>query len=182
MVNGQTVELTPLFHWWRGHEGERPLKAWVHVTGHIGETSAWGWILTAHVEHLGEKGESADKELKIILRSPPTGEKEEFDRLKGQLNGLQSQRSQLSSQAATAASSSKEYSHQRHGHGVSAAYHQQETADKDQIKRIDEQIKEINQKLAVFPEHDKFAVDCFALHTGQMVNGLPVYDHGMGVK
>src|SRR5437667_7193782 len=43
MVGGNTVDLSPLFRWWSKHDGERPLNAWVHVTGSVIGTNAWGW-------------------------------------------------------------------------------------------------------------------------------------------
>ena len=176
-VNEQTVDLTPLFHWWNNHEGERPLKAWVHITGHVVTATAWGWTLNAHAEHFGEKKDSGEKEIKIMLKNPPVQEQAQFAQLKAQIETLNEERARFSTQAATAAGHAKDYSHQRHGYAVGAAYHHQETAAKEQIKHIDEQLKAINAKLAAFPDRDKYAVDCFALHTGQYVNGLPIYDH-----
>jgi hypothetical protein len=181
-VNEQTVDLTPLFQWWNHHEGERPLKAWVHVTGHIVSTTAWGWAVQARLEQTGEKKDGAEKEMKIILKNPPVQEQVEFERLKGQLKTLNDERSHLSAQASTAANHAKDTAHQRHAAAANAAYHHQETAAKDQIKNVDEQLKTINGKLAAFPDHETYSVDCFALQTGQTVNGLPVYDHGVAFR
>jgi len=44
------------------------------------------------------------------------------------------------------------------------------------------QLQEVNRKLAAFPDHDKYAVDCFALDLRQKFNGLPLYDYGVTFK
>src|SRR5258708_256074 len=49
-VGEQKIDLTPLFQWWAKHAGERPLTAWIHVTGSIVQTNAWGWVVNARVQ------------------------------------------------------------------------------------------------------------------------------------
>jgi len=194
-VNGQTVDLTDLFRWWSKHDGERPLRAWVHVTGSVIETTAWGWALNAHVEKAAAKGAPApsDHEIKVMLKNPPMRELAEFENLRVQLKALNDQQARLSAQAAKAASQTRELSGQeysgqrsrlaRHALGrESRASKQQATDAKEQLKPIDQAILEINTKLAAFPDHDKYIADCIALDTGQKVNGLPVYEHGVSLK
>jgi len=194
-VNGQTVDLTDLFRWWSKHDGERPLRAWVHVTGSVIETAAWGWTLNAHVEKAAAKGAPApsDHEIKVMLKKPPMRELAEFENLRVQLKALNDQQARLSAQAAKAASQARELSGQeytgqrsrlaRHALGQeSRASKQQATDAKEQLKPIDQAIQDINTKLAAFPDHDKYIADCIALDTGQKVNGLPVYEHGVSLK
>src|SRR5437588_8650738 len=50
VVNGQTVDLNPLFQWWSKHNGYRPLAAWVHITGSIAGTNGVGWIVAGKIE------------------------------------------------------------------------------------------------------------------------------------
>src|ERR1041385_5018948 len=52
-INQYVVDLNPLFRWWTNRAGARPLEAWVHITGQIVGTNAWGWVLHAHI---GESG------------------------------------------------------------------------------------------------------------------------------
>ena len=49
-INQYIVDLNPLFHWWTNRAGERPLDAWVHITGRNVGTNSWGWVLHAHIE------------------------------------------------------------------------------------------------------------------------------------
>jgi len=194
-VNGQTVDLGNLFRWWSKHDGERPLRAWVHVTGSVIETTAWGWTLNAHVEKPAAKGAPAptDQDIKVLLKNPPVRELVEFENLRAQLKALNDQHTKLSAQAAKAASQARELSGQeytgqrsrqaRHALGQeSRASKQQATEAKEQLKPIDQAILEINTRLAAFPDHDKYIADCIALDTGQKVNELPVYEHGVALK
>ncbi len=194
-VNGQTVDLGDLFRWWSKHDGERPLRAWVHVTGSVIETTAWGWTLNAHVEKAAAKGAPAlaDKDIKVLLKNPPVRELAEFENLRAQLKALNDQHARLSAQAAKTASqaralSGQEYTGQRsrlarHALGQESRASKQQAADaKEQLRPIDQSILEINTKLAAFPDHGKYIADCIALDTGQKVNGLPVYEHGVALK
>jgi hypothetical protein len=50
------------------------------------------------------------------------------------------------------------------------------------IKGFDQQISEINKKLAAYPSTDHYEIDALALDTGTDYNHVPVYDHGMVMK
>src|SRR5437867_6204258 len=128
MVSGQTIDLTPLFGWWSKHDGERPLQAWVHLTGSVVGTNAWGWILEANLEDSPSrtKSGSAEKPVragqqKIILKNPPVIEGAEFYRLIAQRNGLAAERQRISAQITQAADQVQELSTQQkvnRKHGV----------------------------------------------------------------
>ena len=88
-IDQHIVDLHPLFQWWTNRAGERPLEAWVHITGHIVGTNSWGWVLTAHIEEaVHAKGEATDRSAgkiaaNIILKNPPRADQAEFENLEG---------------------------------------------------------------------------------------------------
>lgn len=197
-VGDQKIDLTPLFHWWTKHDGQRPLTAWVHVTGSIVGTNTWGWILNARVEDssTGDKNRSSGKpeSLKIILKNAPLRELAEFQSLVARQHTLTSQRESLSSKAKQAGEQVQVISAQqkadRKAHVRSARslsvenkkWKQIEKEAKEELKQIDPQIKTLKEKLAAFAEGESYVVDCFALDSGQRFNGLEVYDHGRALE
>jgi hypothetical protein len=192
VVEGQVVDLTPLFHWWAKQDGDRPLKAWAHVTGAVVGTNAWGWIIDAHVERaLPASGGDSDapKQAKIILRHPPAAEFGEFETLAAQLKDLNDQHAKLSADAAQATKRSQDAASKQTANNVSvrrAARLQQEarqsnqTASEDeaQLKTLDQQIKEVKEKLVAFPSATKYSVDSFALDLKQQADGMPLFERG----
>jgi len=190
-VNSQTVDLTPLFHWWAKKEGQRPLGAWVHVTGPVVGTNAMGWTLEASVETSAtsaEGGNGAAKEhTRIILKHPPARQFAEFERLTAQLKDLEDQLSKLSAQQADAdkrADSAAKHASSRNGLRGEAYFQQEQqwnqtsSQAKDQIKDLDKQIQDVRARLAADSDSAKYSVDTFALDLHQKYDGLPVYDRG----
>jgi hypothetical protein len=49
-IAGQPVNLLPLMEWWSQRVGPRPLSAWVHATGRIVGTNAYGWTVEGSVD------------------------------------------------------------------------------------------------------------------------------------
>jgi len=192
IINGQTVDLSPLFRWWSKQEGERPLKAWVHLSGTVTATNAWGWVIEAHIER-AKTGPGDDpnalKDGKIILRHPPAAERGEFEALAAQLKELNDQHARLSADASKANKSSQDATTKQSANNVSVrraaslqrqAQQAGETAkeDEDQLKTIDQQLKEVKDKLATFPSETKYSVDSFALDLKQQANGMPLFERG----
>lgn len=193
-VNGQTVDLNPLFRWWAKHAGARPLTSWVHVTGSVIGTNAWGWTLEAHVESSKPRKNEAsnpsdDGKLRIILQHPPAYEFAEFENLKAQIKSLDDQHNQLSARAAQAQARAQELADEQsasrarglRARGLSQQEREWKQADneaKDQLKTIDKQLQELRAKLAAYPDPAKYSVDTFALDLGQEYSGVPMYDHG----
>jgi len=200
LVNERTVDLNPLFQWWTKHNGPRPLTAWVHLSGPIVGTNAFGWVVEAqveggaHSESAGDaKGAAPSAERKIILRNPPWQELAEFARLSAQLKTLTNQRVQLANaeaQAKTRAEAdAKTRSANRHNRSYSRALaaderqsKQTETQARDQVKILDQQIADTKKKLSIYPSADHYAVDCFALDAGSEFSQMQVYDHGQIFK
>ncbi|HSU56099.1 MAG TPA: hypothetical protein VLT36_18725 [Candidatus Dormibacteraeota bacterium] len=177
MINGQTVDLTPLFKWWGKHEGQRPLANWVHISGTITGTNAMGWIVTGHAEPADEK---QNEEGKLVLKHPPLADFAEFDALRRQKQDLEKQRTHAESQANGAQSQLQDQKgkHRHAGTTDAATLRQQENNAKERLKGLDTQIKEVDKKLAAYPSQDHYHLDCFALTAGSY-GKLEVYDYGI---
>lgn len=188
MVNGRTVDLTPLIKWWTNHSGARPLTAWVHVRGPIVGTNAGCWVVQAQVEHThrpesgGETAPSASD--KLLLKNPPIQEMMEFQQLSAQLKSLEEARGQVHSQEQQAKSAADAVAKEQN---VSRRYRSAqrrqaqltENEAKAELKPLDQQIQEVKRKMAIYPSSDHYEVDCFALDIGQTYNGVQLYDHGL---
>jgi len=197
-IGDQKIDLTPLFSWWANHAGERPLTAWLHVTGALVETNTWGWTLNARVENSSarDKDGTADQNgsKRIILRNPPFRELAEFQGLISRHNALVKQHESLSTQAKQAGDRAQAISAQqkadRQAHVRSPRtmavenknWRAVEKEAKEKLKQVDQDIKSLKEKLAVYPNAETYEVDCFALYSGQKLNGLTVYDHGKGLE
>ena len=66
--------------------------------------------------------------------------------------------------------------------GQSAKLKEEEKNAKAQMNPLDIQIADLDKQLKEFPPADHYLVDCFALRTGEKINGLPVYDHGTAFR
>lgn len=196
LVDGQTVDLSPLFQWWNKHRGQRPLSAWVHVTGTIVGTNAWGWTVNALIEESpagngGKRREQAApaKREKIVLKSPPLADLGQFEMLNAQRKTLNAERDRLSAEAERAGKRARELSGRQGRNRAfrgrlrglaqeSRRWSQVEKDAKAKIKVLDNQIRELDSKLADYPNRNKYMVDCLALKTSLRHLDLPVYNHG----
>ena len=193
LVNEQAVDLHPLFQWWNKHDGPRPLAAWVHVSGSIVGTNAFGWIVEGQLEG-GTAHESASNTPgKVVLQNPPLSDLAEFGKLSTQLKTLSAERTQLAkaeTQAgnrAQADAKARNANHRNRGYSRALAADERqlkltEAQAKDRIKHIDQQISDVKKKLSVYPSNDHYAVDCFALETKLELSRMPIYDHGRTLK
>jgi len=184
LINEQTVDLPPLFHWWTRHEGARPLAAWVHITGSITATNAMGWVVTAQVEDTGRPARSPAANTRggaehIILRNPPLQDLVEFERLTAQLHALNHQHDEVEHVEHTAENAGQGH---HHAHKQAAQAKAVETEAKAEIKPLDQQIQDLKHKLGEYPSAERYEVDCLALDVSQVYQGLPVYDHGTALK
>ena len=185
VINGQTVDLTPLIQWWNQKSGDRPYPAWVHVTGQIVGTNAGAWIINGQTDD--KEGSGGEK--KLLLRNPPTQDRAAFDQLLAQKKALEAQHAGLHAQADQADAKLKDISQERKAareHHVRASglnaqsskLKQEEKTAKSEMKPIDAQIADLDKKLKPYGSTDHYVIDCFALKTGQAVGGMPVFDHG----
>jgi uncharacterized protein YlxW (UPF0749 family) len=191
MISGRTVDLTPLFQWWSQKNGDRPLSAWLHVTGEIVGTNAAAWIITAETDSKAEGSNPADK--KIILRNPPLQDRAEFEQLLAQKKTLEAQKASLNSEAEQADAKLKDISqerkvarerHVRAGglNAQSGKLKQEEKRAKAEVKPIQAQIDELDKKLKPYGSTDHYVIDCFALKTSERIGGMPVFDHGAALR
>jgi hypothetical protein len=201
-INSCIVDLNPLFKWWSKHEGPRPLSAWVHITGSVVGTNALGWIVEARVEGASARGgaeegkstaASSQTPLKILLQRPPVEDLAEFEQLSSRLSALNAQRANIAGEEAQARTRDQAVVEQQHAAGRNRVrsrllaledkqLKQSENGAKTEGKSLDDQIKEIKAKLAIYPSNDHYEVDCFALDLQNNYGRLPVYDHGWVVK
>jgi hypothetical protein len=196
IINGQTVNLNPLFQWWTNHHGARPLTAWVHVTGPIVGTNSWGWIVEARVENTDrpnkpelDKGSKAGSPSKILVGNPPLWDQADFERLGAQLKVLNQEHASITSRETEARNRAQALTKEQkanpqnrvQAHALAQTarqWRQVETEAKAQLKIVDSQIKLLKTRLAAYPSPDHYVLDCFVLDTGQDQSQMPVYDHG----
>jgi hypothetical protein len=192
MVAGHTVDLSPLFRWWSKHEGDRPLAAWVHVTGSVVGTNAWGWVVEAQVEKTSRPGSSHEGDVKLLLKNPPVQELAEFERLMAEMKALNEQRGNILAQETQAKDradsvSREQAANRRNGvrnRGLAVEGRQLRWTDsqlKNQLKPYDQQLQDLKTKLAAYPNPDHYTLDCLALDAEQKYNGMPVFDHGLAL-
>lgn len=197
-INLYTIDLSPLFKWWSRHEGPRPLSSWVHITGSIVGTNAGAWIVEAKVD--GAKPEtdnnassSARDPVKILLLNPPAEDLVEFEQLTSRLNELTIHRASLAGEESQARMHEQAVAGQQRVIRRNSAelrllaaeekqLKQVESTDQTEQRNLDEQIKEIKAKLAVYSKIDHYEVDCFALELRYDYGRLAVYDHGRVLK
>ena len=192
VVYGRVADLTPLLTWWTNRHGARPLTAWVHVTGTVIQTNAWGWVVQAQVEASAKSDDdsgtgSALKSgaQKVLLRNPPVTERAEFDSLSAQLKELESERSSAAGAAgdakSRAAALKKERQAYRRSRVLAAENRQVNSARQEadaELKPLDQQIHDLKVRLALYPNLDHYEVDCFALDNRAQFQGMAVLDHG----
>ena len=196
LINNQTVDLNPLFKWWTNHASARPLTGWVHVTGAIVGTNAWGWVLEGKADRSPARrsteessSSSAPTASKILLLHPPLQDLAEFSRLRAELQTLNAERQQIVDQETQAKNRAQAVAQQQKVAGRNNPQYRalsQEakqlgtlsTQAKSQIQILDLQIQPLKNKLAMYAESERYVVDCFALDLEREAQGLPVFDHG----
>jgi len=188
MVNSQTVDLNPLFRWWTKHDGDRPLRAWPHISGTVIGTNVLGWTVNAQVEDPEQAGKG--ETVKIILKNPPLQDLARFETLKARRKTLEEERARLLGQSAEADSHLKEIATEQKTPGrtrlrtqaltqQTKQWKQTKDAARAQLKPIDAEVADIDKQLAAFRDRDKYSVDGFALERGEKIGGVPVYDYGV---
>ena len=159
-----------------------------------------GWIIEGHVDpsaHDSDAAKDSDSSAKeprrIILQTPPVDDLVEFEQLSSKLNALNLQRAGLAAVESDAKSREHAVSAQARAAGrksydagvlKSEDRHlkQAENKTKAEEKPLDQQIKELKAKLAIYPNKDYFFLDCFALDLQQDYEKMPVYDYGQVQK
>ena len=186
MVRGQTVDLTPLFQWWARKDHERPLPSWAHVSGAVIATNSLGWVIKGEAQG-GGKDDGGKKEAgaeTFVLKNPPLAERGEFERLLNEQKSLNEERARLLGLDAQAKNQEDTFARRKN---VNRRYRVTETTQlrntrtqtKGSVQEAEAQLQELKKKLAAFPNAEHFALDDFALRTGEKFGAYPVYDRGM---
>jgi hypothetical protein len=189
MINGQTVDLTPLLQWWNQKNGDRPLSAWVHITGEVVGTNAGAWVVSAQTDEKAEGTGAAGGDKKILLRNPPLQDRAAFEQVLAQKKALEAQKAGLNTQAEQADAKLKDISQERkvaREHHVAAKglnaqsskLKQEEKTAKSEMKPLQGQIDDLDKKLKQYGNTDHYVVDCFALKTAERLDATPVFNHG----
>ncbi len=177
VISDRTVDLTPLFRWWTNHAGVRPLASWSHLSGGVVGTNGTAWVIDANAEGAHHK---------IVLRHPPLQDRADFEQLSTRLKTLKTERSNLTGQQTKAKEEAKSLTTQaprsRLARREARVLRQEAKAANSDVNNLDKQIKDLESKLAAFPNPDHYVVDCFALKTGEESAAGAVYDHGLVVK
>ncbi len=182
VVSDHTVDLNPLFHYWTNHVGPRPLTAWAHVTGSVVGTNGLTWVVEAHVA--GGASNEGGGQHRVLLRHPPLQDRAEFEQLAARLKALNDQRSAITGQQSKVKQQAKALNSQpnRVAHREARVLNAAAKSAQPDVTAIDKQIQDVKHKLAAYPSPDHYAVDCFALQTGEQSAHLPIYDYGVAVK
>jgi hypothetical protein len=188
LVNGHTVDLSPLLRWSAHHDGDRPLSAWVHVSGNVTGTNAWGWVISGQAEKSKEAGESAAESAggshQFVLKNPPVSDMAEFERLHAEMTALNAERNRINTLAKDAKTEASLVSktHARHRGRAASALRRVEQADENDIKTLDQKIDDLKKKMGAISTGERYQLNGFALDTGTTYQRLPVYDYGMVLK
>jgi hypothetical protein len=185
-INGVAVDLNPLFRWWTNHSGERPLTAWVHVTGTILGTNSVGWTVHGTAEHRSDLSDEPDlgkSSPSFILKNPPLSDLAKFDELVAKRAELSVQLTAATNQAHQLSAEKKQTNPQYRllSRQLTQEINQAkktETGVEAQINDIDKQLERYGVKATTHGNTPNYKVDCFALDLKQEVSGVPVYDHG----
>jgi hypothetical protein len=181
-IGSASVDLAPLFRWWTNHLGERPLVAWVHVSGAIVGTNSLGWIVEGTADRRSDatnNSASGNASNKFVLKTPPLADRTKFEDLLAQRAELEAKLKNATGQTQELTAEKKNV---RRNRALSNQLNQNiseskssETGAKDELRTFDKQFEPYGVK----PGADaKYKVDCFALDLQQEQNGLRVYDHG----
>lgn len=202
LVNNFTVDLTPLCRWWQHRDGPRPLPAWTHITGSVVGTNPGAWIIEGKVdESKSTRGGSEDRsaassvseQARFLLLNPPVDQLLEFQRLTDRLVQLNRRRADLVSQAAEAHSRHEAVSGQERAARRNRAHARVLAVEDKQLKNLENQaktdqksveqeIKDLQARLAAYPKVNQYVLDCFALDRHSELQQMPVYDYGLSWK
>jgi hypothetical protein len=189
VISGRSVNLEPLFRWWTNRQGDRPLWAWVHITGTVVATNSWGWTVEGRLEAPPTRAKGTAREsassggrVKLALLHAPVADLEDFAQLAAESKALHDQSQALSNQLSSAANTLRNIGPNPHRSLALAAQVRQlhlfENQARAQLMALRPLMADCRAKLAAYPDPTKYIVDCFALDLGREANGMPIYDYG----
>lgn len=181
IIGGRTMDITALVNWhMQASKTERPLKAWVQVTGQIVNTNANGWVIRGAID-----GESQAKV--FIIRNQPVALQSQYNQLLRafaqleRLHKVAQDEFDLAKQRYD--NTEAEFKRQNYirfsGDGLDLAL--------DGVNGARTAMDRSSQALQNFDwrgqrPNGEFVLMCFAMKTGLVFQGIPIYDHGTVVK
>jgi hypothetical protein len=172
---------------------ERPLTSWVRVTTDRITNSGLVWIAEVQIQ---ETPEGKTEKQTVVIKHAPLAGKQQFDSaVVGQREAADAQshaeavKEYQSDRASQAASYRNSYN-EMHTVAPSFGFHDQATQYGKVADDAKRQAKSAEQRAesarceqarlgAITQGRTKFHLDTFALKTGELYNGIPVYDLGL---
>lgn len=204
-----TVNLTPLFEWWKRQplvitnkstntdmtaspESERPLSDWYRVTGTKVGTIGPSWVVDAVIY----TSPTISTNARIILNNPPTVEEVNYNALKQQQTVVEQQivntesvyeeNTNAEAQAmATLEIYRRSWSKTapdgvRDYSALASKKHNAAALALTQLDRLEAAREQIETQLKAIPEvNGAYHIDWFALLLGRSKHGVPIYDMGL---
>lgn len=180
VINYHKVDLSPLFVWWDGNQGERPLTAWKHLEGIVEKEIADGWVCHGLIE--GRSGLQY-----FLLKNPPRKDLTHYRELEVQLEQLERERAtkvEAAGQPAYETWNLGVYSNNWGTADHAALVVPTENFDqiqqaKSKLHKIDGQIQSVRQEMADMQTKDRhFKIDAFALQMSRRHQRHPLFDFG----
>jgi hypothetical protein len=190
MINGQLVDITPAIKWLNNPNRGRaansgqmpigadmnPLPTWGLVQGGKTKEYDWGgWVVRGMVDGKGAT---------FVLKNPPIADLKEFNNLRevnaGLLADAYGQRANASEKSKNAMGQAFRPVTTTEARAGASGY------DPEQGRAIGEAITthastdiQIREQSNGYDISEEFPVRCLAMRTGQVCDGLPVYDRGV---
>lgn len=174
----------------------RPMPAWIHIKGEVIESGPYRWKVRAAIA-----ATPGDYDFQtIIVRSPPEALRQEFvaaraaakaarERSSGLYSASQANRESAAENSArantfsmiNAAVGGRDKDFERaamdYGSRASAQRHAADSQSSEAARQKEIAFAMEKRALQISP-HDEFVLDLFALRTGELLNGLPVFEIG----
>lgn len=176
MVNGQTVDLQPLFEWLVNPNGDaRPLAAWKHMRGSLIAETAFGWIIEGEIEGQGEVS-------RFLVKNPPRQQLEKYRQLQRDLPGLERDRFYLKEYLKRPLRTTWGEYWGYYDSPVPRITYSEQQAATDRLEDLEQTISRLRQEIARTQDgRGNFRLDAFVLRLNERYDGLPVFDHGFAI-
>lgn len=208
VVNSQRVSLQPLFSWWADVKPDiawnnenprkpkrelppRPLARWVRITAIPEQTPPAGWEIEVSLQTSPDP--RCARQERIFLRHPPQAQKRRVEQLIAQVRELDAATTQAYSSTVSETERAETYrlramdAETRRINQVNSERSRQHRLSGEALQARAQTsaaaLAAARAELAKLP-HDgsRFVLDTFAVFTGEVVRGLPVFDMGMVVR
>lgn len=197
----ETVNLTPLFQWWKQHasqqpgageaEANRPLPGWKRVTGVKAQELEYAWVVNAEVF----TSPTIRTNEWIILKDPPAAEEQAYYNLKPlpaqyqqqitndarayQAHLKAAQNAETRAQADARSWGWKTRWRANDYNQLAAEERAAAGAARNDERQTQQALDRTQKQLNAIPSvKGRYLVDCFALEIGRNSQGLPIFDLG----